>query len=471
MTDRLLAVVLVMLLIPLLSIGAQQQWDLGVDKVSVSPLNGEVQQGEPLLLSIYVRNYEDRLFSGVIRVDLYIDEELKKTEFWDIGDISKGSIPIPAGGYTTVTTRVRTANLTLGIHDLKVVVSPKDYIDPNLENNVYTLKFSVIPVVSAFIEAEQSMIQGEEYEIKVHIPNPSGNPLDVKVRLFVNGTEIGSDTIYVPPKSISMATFTYIPKSVGSLEFKALVKKEGQSFSEAYFTAEVKPSCDLKLEDVSAPDRVFKGEVLQGKIRISNEGFSPTSVNITVEVDDEILDSVEVPSLRPEETKVVTFSVPTADLSVGNHTITISANPLNAADLDRSDNEYSLVFKIGPLPVSLTAKAGYRTIEVNLTNLGGIIATFDVKIVKEGIEVDSSSVTLDPMGSDVLKFEELDDGNYTVEVFNYGIKVASLRVSLGGGPEVESSNIQYWALVLGIIVALVAYLGFTRWTKKKWPSS
>ncbi|RLG41840.1 MAG: hypothetical protein DRN78_03815 [Thermoproteota archaeon] len=75
------------------------------------------------------------------------------------------------------------------------------------------------------------------------------------------------------------------------------------------------------------------------------------------------------------------------------------------------------------------------------------------------------------MGSDVLKFEELDDGNYTVEVFNYGIKVASLRVSLGGGPEVESSNIQYWALVLGIIVALVAYLGFTRWTKKKWPSS
>ncbi len=471
MTNRLVAVVLLMLFIPFLLIEAQQQWDLGVNKVSVSPLNGEVQQGEPLLLSIYVRNYEDRLFSGVIRVDLYIDEELKKTEFWDIGDISKGSIPIPAGGYTTVTTRVRTANLTLGIHDLKVVVAPKDYIDPNLENNVYALKFSVIPVVSAFIEAEQSMIQGEEYEVKVHIPNPSGNPLDVKVRLFVNGTEIGSDTIYVPPKSISMATFTYTPKSIGSLEFKALVKRGGQSFSEAYFTAEVKPSCDLKLEDVSAPDRVFKGEVLQGKIRISNEGFSPTSVNITIEVDDEILDSVEVPSLRPEETKIATFSVPTADLSVGNHTIAISASPLNAADLDRSDNEYSLVFKIGPLPVSLTAKAVYRTIEVNLTNLGGIIATFDVKIVKEGIEIDSSSVTLDPMRSDVLRFRELEDGNYTVEVFNYGIKVASLRVSLGGGPEVESSNIQYWALVLGIIAALVAYLGFTRWTKRKWPSS
>ncbi len=468
---RGLSVLLIAISVVVIPVASQGQWDLSVDKVSVLPLNGEVQQGQPLLLSIYVRNHESRVFSGIVKVSVYVDGELKVVEFWEIGNLSKGSIPIPAGGYTTVTTKVSTSNLTIGIHDLRVTVEARDYGDPKPEDNSYTLKFSVIPFVNAFMEAEREMIQGKEYYVKVHVPNPSGEPLELKVRLFVNETEVDSQKIYVPPKSISMAEFPLVPERPGIIELKALIMRGDQSYSDASISVTVKPSCDVSVEDISIPSSVFRGEVLRGKVGIYNEGLSPTMVNVTVQVDEQLIDSQTVDKVLPRNEASVDILVPTVDLGVGNHTLTVSLLPLDAVEMDRSDNEYSLSFTVKPIPVSVSARGGAGSVEVNVTNLGEVLGTFDLVLLRDGERVDHSSVTLDPGTSQVVVFKGVEPGNYTLLVLSYGIQVASADIVVERGSPPSQGSSPYWALVLGVLVAVVLYLVFMRWKRKKWPSS
>ncbi|MDK2383687.1 MAG: hypothetical protein QI199_02605 [Candidatus Korarchaeota archaeon] len=57
---------ILLLLIPLLMMSlahatSQQHWDLSIDRITVLPLNGEVQQGQPLTLTIYIRNKESKV--------------------------------------------------------------------------------------------------------------------------------------------------------------------------------------------------------------------------------------------------------------------------------------------------------------------------------------------------------------------------------------------------------------------------
>ncbi len=466
-----LIILLIALSLNMLPVMSQSQWDLGIDTVKVFPVNGEVQQGEPLYLSIYIRNHERKLFSGVVEVRVYVDEKLKLMELWDIGNLSKGSIPIPAGGYTTVTTKVETSNLTVGIHDLKVSIKARNYEDPRPEDNSYALKFSIIPFVNAFMEVEREMIQGKEYYVKVHVPNPSDEPLNLKVRLFINDTEVGSKGVYVLPKSISLAEFPYTPKIVGLEEIKAIITKEGQSYSQASISVEVKPSCDMEIEELSIPSRAFRGETVRGKIRIYNRGLSPSRVNITTQVDDEVVNSQILESIPPKTDRTVELTVPTVDMSVGNHTLTALVYPIDAIDLDKSNNVYSISFAVKPIPVSLSVRGENGIIEANITNVGEVIGNFEAVLLRKGgEEVDRSSLTLEPKASQVIVFKGVEPGNYSVIVLSYGFQVASAGISIEH-PLQRNTTSPYWALVLGVLVAVLLYLAFTKWHRRKWPSS
>ncbi len=466
-----LLLLLPLLLMPLAHATSQQQWDLSIDRITVLPLNGEVQQGQPLTLTIYIRNKESRVFSGIVKVSVFVDGDLKVVEFWEIGNVSKGSIPIPAGGYTTVTTKVPTSNLTVGVHDLKVTVESKEYGDPRPGDNAYTMKFSVIPLVEAFIDVEREMVQGREYFVKVHIPNPSSDALDLRVRLFVNDTEIGAQSVYVPPKSISMAEFPFTPPSAGSFKLTALITRGERPYSQASAKVHVKPSCDVHVKEVSIPRRVQRGEVLSGKIRVVNEGPSPSRVNVSVYVDDVLIDSQLLDTLSPKGEGSADVEIPTLELAVGNHTLTVSLIPLDAVDVDRADNDHSLSFQVMPLPVSLSASPSDGTIEINLTNVGSVLGTFDIILLREGEEIDNSSVTLDPGSSQLIVFKGVSPGNYTVTVLSYGVAVASAAVTVTSFPTPNEGISPYWGLVIGIVVALVAYFAFTKFRRRKWPAS
>ncbi len=464
-------ILLIALLFNTLPVMSQNQWDLGIDTVKLFPINGEVQQGEPLYLSVYIRNHERKLFSGIVKVNVYVDGSLKVVEFWDIGNLSKGSIPIPAGGYTTITTEMKTSNLTVGIHDLRVSIEVRDYEDPRPEDNSFSLKFSVIPFVNAFMEAKKEMIQGREYYIKVHVPNPSDEPLNLKVRLFVNETEVDSKDIYVLPRSISLAEFPYTPRRTGTEEIKATITKEGQPYSQASISIKIRPSCDMKIEEIFISSSVFKGGPLRGRIRIYNNGFSSSAVNLTIQVDSKTVNSQVLGIIPPKKDKVIELVVPTINIGVGNHTLTALVYPTDATDLDESNNIYSLSFIVKPLPVSLSIGGENGIIRTNVTNMGEVLGNFDVILLEKGKkEIDRSSLTLEPKTSQVVIFKGIEPGNYSVIVLSYGFQVASANIFIEHSLQRNATS-PYWTLVLGILVSVILYLAFTKWHRKKWPSS
>jgi len=129
---------IILLLILIAQASAEQTWDLSILRVNLYPPNAEVQQGQPLLITIYVGNNERSQFSGAVSVSLYVDGFLKSREDWYIGNLSIGSIPIPpAGGYRTIVTNLETSTLTIGVHELRIEISPKGYLDPNTNDNSY----------------------------------------------------------------------------------------------------------------------------------------------------------------------------------------------------------------------------------------------------------------------------------------------------------------------------------------------
>lgn len=146
---------MVILLLSFLSIStasSQSNWDLGIDRVNA--VSTTVKRGEPLKIAVYVRNNEERPFSGVINVTMRVDEAKVPVlmEFICVGEGAKCPPPtapgfgvkdLPARGYVSLVFDIDTSGVEVGAHKLMVEVRPRGYIDPNPADNRYTLSFTV----------------------------------------------------------------------------------------------------------------------------------------------------------------------------------------------------------------------------------------------------------------------------------------------------------------------------------------
>jgi len=460
---------IILLLILIAQASAEQTWDLSILRVNLYPPNAEVQQGQPLMVTIYVGNKEASQFSGTVSVSLYVDGFLKSREDWYIGNLSMGSIPIPPGGYRTVVTKLDTSTLTIGVHELRVEISPKGYLDPNKNDNSYSIDFVIVPLVSPFIEADREVLQGKEFGIEVQIPNPRSEPLeDVKVRLFVNGSEVGAKESYVPPRMISAVKFTYKPLNVGTILLDALVTRGDQPMGRASLSVTVKPSCDLSIERVQLSERIFAGEPVSGKLILRNSGLSASRANLTFSVDGEAVESKSIDFISPNESLELEFNLNVA-LEVGSHTLTLDLIPMDATDLNPSDNEYSFSFKVIPVPVSLSARSSGSDVYVNLTNLADLLTNVEVSLLRDGSEVMKFNVTLEAGSSRLIPIRGLDPGNYTIAVYSHGSMISSTEVSVEGGLRPE--RYPFWLLAVVPIVAALTYYLITRRKRRAWPSS
>ncbi len=460
---------IILLLILIAQASAEQTWDLSILRVNLYPPNAEVQQGQPLLITIYVGNNERSQFSGAVSVSLYVDGFLKSREDWYIGNLSIGSIPIPPGGYRTIVTNLETSTLTIGVHELRIEISPKGYLDPNTNDNSYYINFVIVPLVSPFIEADNEVLQGKEFDIKVQIPNPRSEPLErIKVRLFVNGSEIGTKESYVPPRMISAVKFSYKPLKVGTVLLEALITREDQPMGRASLSITVKPSCDLSIESVQLSERIFAGEPISGKLVLRNAGLSASRVNLTFFIDEEAVESKSIDFIDPNEGLEIEFNLDVA-LEIGSHTLTFKLIALDAADLNPSDNDHSLSFRVIPVPISLSARSSGSDIYVNLTNLADLLTNVEISLLRNGSEVTRLSATLEAGSSKLIPIRGLDPGNYTIAVYSHGSIVSSVEVSVEGG--IRPENPQFWLLAVIPIVAALTYYLLTRRKRRAWPSS
>jgi|YelNatPaOPRAMG01_1025707.scaffolds.fasta_scaffold52132_3 archaellum component FlaG (FlaF/FlaG flagellin family) len=459
---------IILLLILIAQASAEQTWDLSILRVNLYPPDAEVQQGQPLMITIYVGNNEGSQFSGAVSVSLYVDGFLKSREDWYIGNLSIGSIPIPPGGYRTIVTNLETSTLTIGVHELRVEISPKGYTDPNKDDNSYSINFVIVPLVNPFIEADSEVLQGKEFDVKVQIPNPRSEPLEgIKVRLFVNGSEIGTKESYVPPRMISAVKFSYKPLNVGTILLDALITRDDQPMGRASLSVTVKPSCDLLIERVQLSERIFAGEPISGKLMLKNMGLSASRVNVTFFIDGEAVESKSIDFIDPGEGTELEFNLDVA-LGMGSHTMTFKLIPLDADDLNPSDNEYSFSFRIIPVPISLSARSSGSDIYVNLTNLADLLTNVEVSLLRNGSEVTRFNATLEAGSSKLIPIRGLDPGNYTIAVYSHGSIVSSTEVSVEGGMKPESP---FWLLAVVPIAAALVYYMLIRRKRRAWPSS
>ncbi|MEM0268099.1 MAG: CARDB domain-containing protein [Candidatus Korarchaeum sp.] len=466
----LMLISVMVILVSLSQASSQSTWDLSVLRVTLFPPDAEVQQGQPLLITIYIGNNELAQFSGTVTVSLYVDGFLASKENWQIGNLSLGSVPIPSGGYRTVVTSLSTSALTVGVHELTIEVSPKGYTDPRMSDNRYSLNFVVVPLVNPFIEVEGELVQGREYEVFVHVPNPRSEPLErVRVKLLINGSDEVKE-VYVPPRSISAAKFYYEPKSPGTLQLEALLLKEDQLMSRASISVIVRPSCDLGVAGAQVGERVFAGEPLSGKLRVYNRGLSQTRANLTVALDGEVLEVKTLDFLDPGSEREVEFALGMEPLRVGSHVITARVDPLDAIDLDPANNDFSVSFKVIPVPISISARASGGEVDVNLTNLADVIANLEVSVLRNGSEIRRTNLVLGAGESESVRIRGLDPGNYTIVVYDRGAAVASTDVSVGGGFTFENISPLWSIAVIPIAGALIYYAIYVRRRRKKWPS-
>ncbi|MEM1519936.1 MAG: hypothetical protein QXR35_02290 [Candidatus Korarchaeum sp.] len=147
-----LMVVLSVSLLLVLIASSQSNWDLGIDKVNV--VSSTVKKGEPLKIAVYVRNNENKPFSGVINVTMRVDEAKVPDlmEFICVGEGAKCPPPVapgfgikdlPARGYVSLVFNLDTSGISPGAHKLTIEVRPRGYVDSNLADNKYTLSFTV----------------------------------------------------------------------------------------------------------------------------------------------------------------------------------------------------------------------------------------------------------------------------------------------------------------------------------------
>ncbi len=449
---------LVILLIPLLPVKAQQ-WDLELERVTTLPIDAKVQQGQALTISAQIRNRGDSPFSGQVRLEVYVDDHPVIVEIWSLGET-----PVPVGGLAAITRKLNTSDLSIGVHELKVEVLPTTFTDPDLKNNIYTLTFVVTERAKAYIEIEE-LLQGVESTVYVSIDNPTSESLNLRVRLLVNGTEVGVDEVLAPPSTVSLAVFKYKPEKPGVVKLKALVMKGSALFAETSYMAEVRPTCDVGVDEVIVPKVIYVGEEVEATIYLINNGSTTPRSVFRVKLDDEVVHEEEV-----EEYGKVKLTLPTADLAMGEHGLQVTLEPIDVVDLNEENNKLYVSFKVKPVPVLMYANARDGRIAVNLTNAGEMVADFRVAVSNNGSEVDSMLVTLSPDESKLLTFE-LEPGNYTVTVYQGSYKIVETQVKLEGPRSMESGGIDPLPVIIAVLIATIAgFVAYKKLRRRKWPA-
>ncbi len=459
---RPLALILISLallsLLPLTKVGAQQ-WDLALERVSIAPIDGKVQQGQTLLISAQIKNLGNEPFKGEVRLEVYVDDKPVIVEIWILGDKS----PIPVGGIAAITRRINTTELSIGLHSLKVEVLPHMFSDPDLKNNIYTLQFVVLERAKAYIEAEE-FLQGVESQVEVYVDNPTKDRLDLKVKLLANGTEVGMERLTALPSTVSVAYFSYIPEEPGVIVLRALIMRGSAVFAEATYKAMIKATCDVGIEDVRVPEVLNMGQEVNATIYIYSNGPTHPKSVLTIILDNETVHEEEI-----QEYRKVEVPLPTATLSIGEHTLKVALKPLEVVDINKDNNYQSVEFEVRPVPIMLYVSPVAGGVEVNLTNVGEVMANFRVSLISNGTEVDSLQVTLSPGESRLLSFR-VGPGSYLVQVYQDVYKIGGANITVSGGASSEGGGLDFLPVVLAVLVIIAVGLAYRKLRHRKWPA-
>jgi len=233
------------------------------------------------------------------------------------------------------------------------------------------------------------------------------------------------------------------------------------------------------------------GQGLSLKTLVRNEGTVAQNFSVSKYFDGTLLGTSKVTALLPYSTIVFDFTLNASQLTLGNHTISVSIPPVpNEADL--TDNYFADVIEVRPKPPAIIhdiAVTGIKvsnssvfigdTVQINVTvvNKGTEAETFDVSTYYNSSLIETRVVSaLEPASQVMLTFTWntifVHEGSYQISAFAplpadatpsdntlvNGVVQVKTKPPYPPSPPLPLPSVLFWSVVFTFIVAIIASL-------------
>ena|GEM_PF-1738735 len=258
--------------------------------------------------------------------------------------------------------------------------------------------------ISGIDPAKNNVAQGSSLQINVTVENPGFFAEDVNATLYVNGSAVGSGTVYnLSPEASGILTFTWNTTgyALGNYTLSAYalpVLNETDTADNTYIDGVI--TVRSPLHDVAAvavqptSDVVSQGFNLSINVTVENQGDFPETFNVTACANSTAIGIQEV-LLDLEEFAVLVFVWNTTGFSLGNYTISAHADQV-AEEADPSDNicvdgvvtvrlpvHDVAVFEVEVLK-SVVGEGYLASVNVTVENQGDFLETLNVTVFVNG---------------------------------------------------------------------------------------
>ena len=180
----------------------------------------------------------------------------------------------------------------------------------------------------------------------------------------------------------------------------------------------------FKLSSMSIiPSNAYEGENIVTSFEVKNSGFVTDTCIVEFNIDDVLIDTKEV-VINPNAIEKFTFN--TIAKGEGKHDIKVKVYPIWSSSLTYSEINgiYTMLYTpqakfevsnliITPEKVDINEKV---SMTVDVTNIGEVDGTYDVKLYVDGIVKDSKQVTLSSSGTESVIFTIAEKYTGTYEV-------------------------------------------------------
>jgi len=316
--------------------------DIAITAVTPSPT--KVPIGQSVLIAVIVKNEGN--VNETFTVTAYYNETAIET---------KNVTDLTPGGLTSLNFNWNTTDVVLGNYTIKAKTSIiLDEIDTADNELVYDGLVEVTSVVhdiaiTSVTASPATIVLGGSVSIKVTVKN-EGNVVET-----FNVIAYYDTTAAAPPQTLTALG----PSESKTLEFKwdtsslALgnytIKAEAppvtgetdiadNTYTDGIVTLTVH---DVAVVSVTAnPTSVAVGQSVSISVTVENQGDYTESFSVTAKYDNNLIGTANVANLAKGASKTLTFTWNTAGVTLGLHTISVSASVISG-ETDTTDNTYT----------------------------------------------------------------------------------------------------------------------------------
>ncbi|WP_323173743.1 CARDB domain-containing protein [Natrialba sp. PRR66] len=378
--------------------------------VTIEGTNSPVEPGDPLEVDALIENTTDEELTQTISLEL--DGEVQDT----------AEVTLGPGESESITLTADTSGLDPG--EYTAIVSSEDGSD---QTTVTIGDEQAGPAFDVTIEGTNAPVEpGDPLEVDALIENTTDEELTQTVSLELDGEVQDTAEVTLGPGESESITLTADTSGLDPGEYTAIVSSEDGSDQTTVTIGDEQtgPAFEVSIGDINTP--IQPGEPIEVDATIENTTDEELTQTISLELDGEVLDTVEV-TLGPGESETITLTGDTTGLDPGEYTVTVSSEDDSAQETitigDGSGEQPTVTVSIGETNSPVEPGEPLEVVST-VENTGDTETTQEITLSLNGSPVDETTVTLGPGESDTATLtastDSLEPGTYLVTVASAG---------------------------------------------------